>query len=186
MYVAAAILACGIAVVAGTMYWLNTRTDTQQPAVTATTTVTATAVVAAADTIHYESEGYGFALDYPRGLVVKEFDEGRGSYTVVFQKPDEYLGFQVYITQNVGNTITGATIQRDVPSGVVNDLKEEDLIINGGRTKVRAATFWSESPLAGKTREIWMLHNGFIFEFTAYAGADDLLRGVLQTLVFTK
>ena len=140
----------------------------------------------ASDTIRYQNEGYGFVLDYPRGLVVKEFDEGRGAYTVVFQKPGEYVGFQVYMTPNVGNTIDGVTIQRDVPSGVVDDLKEEDLVIDGGKSKVRAATFWSQSTLAGKTREIWLLHNGFIFEFTAYAGADEMLRQVLSTLTFTK
>lgn len=176
------ILVSGIVLGAGGMYWF----DTKGVSNTTVERLKEVGVAPTSDAIHYDNERYGFALDYPRGLVLKEFDEGKDSFTVVFQKPGELVGFQVYITPNVGDTIEGRTLQRDVSSGVVEDLKEEDLLIDGGKNKIRAATFWSDGPLTGKTREIWLLHGGYIFEFTAYAGADELLHGVLKTLTFDK
>lgn len=129
------------------------------------------------DTILYENSKYLFSLAYPVGLVVKEFDEGNDSMTVVFQKPGERVGFQVYITPHGSDTISGEIIRRDVPSGKIEDLKEERI-----RPDILAATFWSEAPLTGRNREIWFLHGGYLYEFTAYDAADALLREVLTTL----
>jgi hypothetical protein len=134
------------------------------------------------DGVPYTNERYGFSLRYPKGLVIKEFDEGGDSFTVVFQKPGEQIGFQVYITPHEGDTISGETILRDVPSGIVEDLKEEQITKN-----ILAATFWSTAPLTGKNRELWFLHSGYLFEFTAYAtdaGSDTWLAGIVKTVVF--
>lgn len=130
----------------------------------------------------YENERYHFSLRYPKGLVVKEFDDGNDSFTVVFQKPGAQIGFQIYITPHPEDTISGETILRDVPSGVVNDLKEEQITKD-----ILAATFWSEAPLTGRNREVWFLKNGYLFEFTAYAGeegAERVLDGVFESLMF--
>lgn len=139
------------------------------------------AVGASDDSVVYNNERYGFQLKYPKGLVLKEFDEGGDSWTTVFQKPGERVGFQVYITPHPGKTIDGKTILRDVPSGKIDDLKEEYI-----RPDILAATFWSEAPLTGRNREIWFLHDGYIYEFTAYDAVEGWLREILQTLEFTK
>lgn len=132
--------------------------------------------------VPYINETYGFSLEYPKGLVIKEFNEEGDARTVVFQKPGEKIGFQVYVTPYTEDTITGERILLDVPSGVIEDLKEEQF-----RKDLRIATFISQaSPLVGRSREIWFLKNGYLFEFTAYLEAEDMLRETLKTIAFTK
>ncbi len=128
----------------------------------------------------YTNNQYHFTLRYPEGLVLKEFDEGADSWTAVFQAPGEKVGFQIYITPHASDTISGEVIRRDVPSGKIEDLQEEYL-----RPDLLVATFWSEAPLTGRNREIWFIHGGYLYEFTAYAPAEGMLREVLQTLMFT-
>lgn len=130
-----------------------------------------------ADWLTYNNERYGFSFLHPPNLAFQEVEQEGDSMTIVFQKPDAREGFQVYITPHGLDTIDGATILRDVPYGEIEDLKEEYL-----REDLLVATFWSNSPFAGRAREIWFLHNGYIFEFTSYDVSEDLLRSVLATL----
>ena len=129
--------------------------------------------------ILYRSEQYGFSFRYPRGLVYKEFDEGGGAQIIVFQAPgDITTGFQIYITPYTEDTITGERILYDA-SGVISDLMEENI-----REDFLVATFFSEAPLLGKTREIWWLHNGYLFELTTYASLDEWIRDIVKTVEF--
>lgn len=131
------------------------------------------------DTVIFSNDEYGFSFHYPKGLVTKEFEPEKKSLTMVFQKPGEKIGFQMFVTPYSGGTITGERILEDVPSGIVRDLQEENL-----RDDLLVATFTSEAPLTGETREIWFLHGGSLYEFTAYAGAEEILRKVLLSIEF--
>ena len=132
------------------------------------------------ESVLYTNEQYGFSFSYPKGLVYKEFDEGAGAQTIVFQKPNDIkTGFQIYVTPYAEKTITGERILYDA-SGAVSDLKEEYL-----RDDFIVATFESDAPIFGKTREIWFLHGGYLFEVTTYAELDEWLRGIVKTVKFT-
>lgn len=129
----------------------------------------------------YVNEHYDFSFYYPPELIFKEFDEGNGATTVVFQKPDDIKkGFQIYITPYEGDTITGDRILYDA-SGPVSNLQEENLTDN-----LLVATFISEAPILGETREIWWLHGGFLFELTTYAPLDKWIRDIVKTVEFEK
>jgi len=132
-----------------------------------------------ADDVLYTSDKYSFSLSYPKELIYKEFDEGSGATTIVFQEPgDAKVGFQLYITPYGKDTITGERILYDA-SGPVSDLKEEKLS-NG----LLVATFYSKAPILGETREIWWLHDGHLFELTTYASLDAWVREIISTLDF--
>ena len=127
----------------------------------------------------YKNTEYDFSLQYPKGLIIKEFDEGDGSTTIVFQKPDDILvGFQIYVTPYTESTITGDRILFD-STGVIEDLKEESL-----REDLLVATFRSEAPILGKTTEIWFIHGGYLFEITSTASLDTWLRDIIKTISF--
>lgn len=132
------------------------------------------------ESVLYANEHYRFELKYPRGFATKEFDEGNDRMTVVFQKPGEKQGFQLYVVPHPEKYLSNATILRDVPSGKIVDLKEETI-----KPGLVAATFSSEEPFAGPVREIWILHGGYLFEFTAYGTDDAWLKQILQTLEFS-
>ena len=131
------------------------------------------------ETVSYTNDQYGFSFRYPIGLIFEEFDEAEGAQTIVFQKPnDSKIGFQIYITPYVGDTITGERILYDA-SGKVSDLKEENL-----REDFLTATFFSDAPILGKTREIWFLNRGYLFEVTTYAEHDSWIRDIVETIEF--
>jgi hypothetical protein len=130
------------------------------------------------DWVTYQSDRYDFSFSHPKELAFQEVDQGGDSMTIVFQDPSSArMGFQVYITPHALQTITGETILRDVPHGAIEDLKEEQL-----RPDLLVATFWSNNPFTGRAREIWFLHSSYLFEFTSYDSAEDLLRNVLASL----
>lgn len=134
---------------------------------------------APSEDVSYTNDQYGFSFHYPQGLIYEEFDEGGGAKTIVFQHPDNArVGFQIYITPYEGDTITGERILYDA-SGAVSELKEENI-----REDFLAATFMSEAPILGKTREIWWLHGGFLFELTTYAALDGWIRDIVKTMEF--
>lgn len=184
------VLVMGVLLGAGGMYFFSPGTlldpDTSPAGEVSVERLKDKATMYDAGAVLYRNDKYGFSLRYPRGLVLKEFDEGNDSFTAVFQKPGEYVGFQIYITPHNSDTISGEIILRDVASGVVVDLLEEDIAIKNGTEMIRAATFWSEAPLTGKNREIWFLRNGYIFEVTAYAPVEGWTREILKTLEFDK
>lgn len=128
----------------------------------------------------YRSNQYGFSFRYPKGLIYKEFDEGGGSRTIVFQKPGEVnLGFQIYITPYSGDTITGERILFDIPSGNVRDLKEEQLTEN-----LLVATFISSDPFIGETKEIWFIDGSYLYQATTFVNLDQWLTEIISTWSF--
>lgn len=151
----------------------------QDPALSGTRISEGTVVAADADTATFTHQKLGFSLSYPKRLLVTEFDEGQGARTIVFQEPGETSGFQIFIVPYKGTTITPERIRKDIPSGVVRDPVEA--IIGDG---IRATVFWSESPGVGETREAWFIHDGYLYEATAYAAQDAMLGEILSTLDF--
>jgi len=128
----------------------------------------------------YTNDQYGFSLRYPKGLIYKEFDEGGGSQTIVFQKPgDAKLGFQIYITPYTESTITGERILFDIPSGNVSNLEEiqltEDLLV---------ATFISEDLFIGETKEIWFIDGEYLYQATTFVNLDTWLKEIISTWNF--
>lgn len=133
----------------------------------------------------YRSEKYEFSLEHPKNYGVEVIAEKDGAETIVFQalQADKKQGFQIFITPFEETQLTRERILQDLPGAVLNDLQEA--IIGGAAGQnIRALLFWSEDPLIGRTREIWFIHNGYLYEVTAYANMDNLLAGIMSTLAF--
>ncbi len=129
----------------------------------------------------YTNQFYGFSISYPIELTQKEFDEGNDALTVVFQKPGEEYGFQIFAVPFTGEQITQERIQSDLNGQPLRNPLE--VILPGN---IRAIHFESESATLGDTSEVWFIHNGFLYEFTTYKPLDSMLAEVMQTLTFTK
>ena len=69
------------------------------------------------NTLTYTNADFDFSLSYPSDLSIQEYDEGGGTKTIVFQKPDELVGFQMFITPDDGDDpLTPADIELDFPT----------------------------------------------------------------------
>jgi hypothetical protein len=110
--------------------------------------------------------------------VVQEFDEGKGAMTITVQDEANVRGLQIFILPYEGDTISEERFRADVPSGTRENVEPAML---GG---VEAVTFTSQDPFLGKTREIWLIHDGHLFEITTFRGTSDWFLPILQTWKF--
>jgi hypothetical protein len=125
----------------------------------------------------YQSMLYRFRLLYPQVMVVKEYSDGDGT-TVVFEEPQSGAGFQIFIIPYSEAQITEERFKKDVPSGVMES--PEDVLVDG----MRARAFNSSDQLVGETREVWFLHNGFLYEVTTHRSLKEVLSNILATWQF--
>lgn len=125
-------------------------------------------------TREYHNAARGFSLRYPQELSVKEYDEGDGTATIVFEDTAGEKSFQVFFTPYPGDAITQSRILKDVPSGKFTAPVE---IVIGSAT--RALAFFSTGSF-GELREVWFLHGGFLFEVTAPKDLDEWLADIMK------
>ncbi|MEK7585218.1 MAG: hypothetical protein AAB455_01760 [Patescibacteria group bacterium] len=128
--------------------------------------------------LKYHNPDQSFSLAYPPELLVKEYDEGDGTKTIIFEGRNQKRGFQVFFTPYLGESITSSRILRDIPSG--NFTEPAEVILDD---QVRGLIFFSQQ-IGGQMREVWFLHNGYLFEVTAVASLDQWLSDILSTWHF--
>src|SRR3989338_5595699 len=68
--------------------------------------------------VEYRNERYGFRLFHPPQVAIKEYDEGEGAMTIVFEDKEVARGFQIFVVPYAGTTVTEERFKADVPSGV--------------------------------------------------------------------
>jgi len=135
------------------------------------------------DWLEYQNTVRQFSLHVPPELVMKEYDEGDGTYTIVFEEtlPQSSTlrkSFQIFFTPYLGDTITQSRILKDVPTGKFTTPIE---VVIGGN--VHALVF-SSTGLLGEMSEAWFVHNGYLYEVTTYAQLDAWLAQILSTWRF--
>jgi len=123
----------------------------------------------------YQNTKYRFDLFYPKDLAAKEYDEGAGAATILFQNLQTVYGFQIFVTPFAGTQITQSRFEQDEPSGVRNGLK--NVTVDGAT----GASFYSTNATLGETAEIWFIHGGYLFEVTAPRSEAQWLSDILVT-----
>lgn len=126
----------------------------------------------------YRSTAYRFSLLYPAQLAVKEYIEGGNALTITFQDLKKSEGFQIFITPYAEAQISDERFKKDVPSGVRVGLT--DTTIDGAT----GAAFYSENATLGETKEVWFIHDGFLFEVTTPKPLEGRLNEILRTWQF--
>ncbi len=140
----------------------------------------------------YTSPDYGFSFKYPKGFNATELSDDNGDTVLVQQSASDQKsyeveprkGFQVYITPfDEAEPLTAARILEDLPASEVIDPK--DVLIGEGKT-INAVIFLSTNPSFGKTREVWFIREGFLYQVTTYEGQDDFIGPILETFTFNE
>jgi len=126
----------------------------------------------------YKNITRGFTLNYPESLSFKEYDEGGGTYTIVFEDEAGEKGFQIFFTPYSEDTITESRILKDVPSG---EFSEPTEVVLGDGT--HALVFFSNGSF-GELREVWFVKDGFLYEVTTYKDLDTWLDEIMKTWKF--
>jgi type II secretory pathway pseudopilin PulG len=134
--------------------------------------------MAPSETSEYRNTHYDFALSYPKDLVMKEYDEGSGVRTITFENPDNGFGFQIFIKPYTERQVNSEVFTIDESSGVMKDPKP---IIVGG---VKGTEFYGHNDQMDDTREIWFIHEGYLFEVYTYKPLDSWLMVIMKTWRF--
>ena len=141
----------------------------------------------------YKHSSPDFSLNYPKELKIDNYKENEGE-TIVFthprnsevSKPEGKIGFQIYITPfDDGEALTRERILKDLPEAVI----EEPLrvVVNPSAPeegRIQGLIFWSASEDIGRTRELWFIHGGFLYEITTYAHLDEWLAKIMDSFRF--
>jgi len=131
-------------------------------------------------TLEYKNTTRQFSILYPEDLSFKEYDEGGGTYTIVFEDEAGEKGFQIFFTPYSEPQVSPERFLLDVPSGVRKDVL--NLEVDG----VLGTSFSSTNASLGETWEVWFIHDGYLFELTTLKPLENLLDEIVQTWKFTR
>lgn len=122
----------------------------------------------------------GFSFVYPKNWVVGTFPEGEDGSIVIVQNPERSVGFQVYTSpfNEEDTTLTPERLLREIPDLVIKEPGQIN-IADGGT----GITFMSDNG-SGKTREVWFIHTGYLYQISAPISAQGILQEVLKTWAF--
>jgi hypothetical protein len=126
----------------------------------------------------YRSNQFTFSILYPQALAVQEHTESADQTTVVFEDRASAQGFQIYILRYVGDQVSEGQFKTDIPSGVRKN------VVNGSLDGALASRFDSFDARLGDTREVWILHGGYLYEITSPKALEPLVEQVLETWKF--
>lgn len=126
----------------------------------------------------YRDTHYRFSLFYPDSLTVKSYKEGLNSSTIVFQNPQEGVGFQIFIVPYGYPQVTEERFLKDERSGV--RLNPTNVNIDG----VLGTAFYGKSMAIGSTSEVWLIKNGYLYEVVAPQVLASWLANIMATWRF--
>jgi hypothetical protein len=126
----------------------------------------------------YNNSRYNFSFKYPKGFTVANFQEGEYGETILVRK--EQISFQIFIGPfDEPDPLTKERILKDVPDMVIDDAQQR-ILKNG----VPGLIFFSQESSLGRTREVWFVHNGFLYQVSTLAELDKRLAEILGTWKF--
>jgi hypothetical protein len=159
-------------------YFVATSTEHGQSATSTKSDLVLGERVAPEGMHEYQSAAYHFSLFYPKELTVNEHSEGGGAATITFQNVETAQGFQIFIVPYSESQVSEQRFKQDEPSGVRNNLT--NITVDGAT----AAAFYSTNIALGATREVWVVHDGFLYELTTLKSLDAWLGEIIQTWRF--
>ena len=121
----------------------------------------------------------GFSFQYPKNFHISAFSEEEGEIVLV-QDDSAVAGFQIYAVSFNGDTnaLTEQNIKKYIPN--ISTIDPQPVTVTGGG---RGITFVSESDNT-KTREVWFITKGRLYQITANINSESLLLEVLKTFTF--
>ena len=125
----------------------------------------------------YRNTAYHFSLSIRKSLRWENAQKEEVPPPSHF-KNVEKGGFQIFITPYNESQVSEERFRQDVPSGVRESLTN---VVVDGATEPR---FYSTSIALGATREVWFVHDGFLYEVTTLKLLDTWLGKIIQTWEF--
>lgn len=123
----------------------------------------------------YRAEFLGFTFRVPKNFTIGEFSEAGGRVVLISTDSASVQIFMVDYDEPA-ETLTFDKIKAEVPTLTVKE--PEKLPMTGGKS---ALAFIGEDTTFGVTREVWLVHRGYLFQITAPLSEQDILAELLNT-----
>ena len=128
----------------------------------------------------YIDSQYNFSFQYPKDFTATKFKEGEDGDTILIQQKDGKNGFQIFIASfDEPGPLTKERILQDLPEMKITEA--ENRVLKNG---IPALIFFSEETSLGKTREIWFIQNGYLYQVSTTAALDSLVAQIVATWKF--
>jgi len=128
----------------------------------------------------YTDSQYGFSFQYPKSFTATKFSDQEQTATILVQGEGGKTGFQIFIAPfDEPGPITKERILQDLPDMKITNA--ENRVLKNG---IPALIFFSEETSLGKTREIWFIKNGYLYQITATKEIDSLVAQIVATWKF--
>lgn len=130
----------------------------------------------------YTSPTYKFTFKYPKDFTIQEIPTDTGE-TIIVQNIPMKIGVQIVISKFDGPDIdlTQDYIQTQVPDMKITESQE--LLVGANR---KGLAFLSDNEnFGGKSREVWFVYGGNLYQISTYAELDPFLKGLFGTWQFT-
>ena len=127
---------------------------------------------------------YGFSLDHPASWRHSNVqDDEYGGEVFLFEGPGAGEGFQIFLSpfDEPLDVLTPERIREDVPAIAIEN---PQVVVVGQGGQFRALIFFSNDESLGRTREVWFIHEGYLYQLTVPAGRDAEIARVMGTWEF--
>lgn len=134
----------------------------------------------------YYNDQYRFSFDHAADLAISEAEHREG--TALLVQGGNGREFQIFITpwDEPMAVMTAERIRQDLPDIAIANPQEavlENPAASAGQAP-HALIFESEAAGVGKTREVWIIHNGSLYQITALFKFDGELAKIMETWRF--
>lgn len=132
----------------------------------------------------YTDPTYNFSFKYPTNFEVTSAPEQSDGVAIIVQDLVKKIGVQIIITKSDGPDID---LTADIIHTKISDMRvdqSQEILIGKNR---KGLAFMSDNKVfGGKSREVWFVYNGNLYQISTYMELDEFLKGLFATWQFKK
>lgn len=174
----------------------NTNADESAPILSGATAEALADIRSYEYTQTYVNSAFGFSFRHPQGFTVTAAPGtgADGEAALLVESGDKKVGIQIVISPYGADVdITAALIRADLPNVQIDNPQAVEI----GSHRLGLA-FMSDNPAfcappepcaeggGGRSREVWFVFKGNLYQISTYAEFDEFLKGLFDTWQFTR
>lgn len=134
----------------------------------------------------YVNSAFRFSFRHPRGFTVTTAPSAGGEdggTVLLIESGDKKVGVQIVISPYGADAdITAVLVRADLPNIRVDDPQTVEV----GPDRLGLAFMSDNGAFGGRSREVWFVFNGNLYQISTYAEFDEFLKGLFGTWQFTR
>ncbi|MDO8566999.1 MAG: hypothetical protein Q7R58_02505 [bacterium] len=134
----------------------------------------------------YVNSASRFSFKHPQGFTVTTLPAAGGDEAetiLLIESSDKKVGIQILISPYGADVdITAALIRADLPNIQIDNPQTVEI----GSNSLGLAFLSDSQAFGGKSREVWFVFNGNLYQISTYAEYDEFLKGLFGTWQFAK